>query len=472
MERDPEAGDGKHRQIIRPIPDGNRLLQRDVFLCGDLLEELRLALGVDDFPFDTAGQQPAFDFQVIGADVIDAEPLAEVVAEVAESAGNDGGFISERFEGGDEPLGAFGQLEARGDLPHAALGQSPEHGHALGEGLYREALGPREWSFPADHGRHDGFKTEWWYFTGNLRDASGREFGYQLTFFRTAFTPKATTRPSPWAMTDLYFAHAAITDLAGKKFVFKDRLERGRPGLAWASDKTLDVVLLDWSARLQGKAIHLSAKEPGFKIDLALADGRGPILQGPGGVNRKGREPGQASYYYSMTRLRTSGSLTVDKHIYQVSGLSWMDHEFSSNSLSSEQSGWDWMGLQLSDGADLMVYRLRNKSGRTDYLSGTRITSDGNPHYLSASDIQLEGSHPWTSSSSGGVYPQQWKLHINGMPELLVTSAMAGQELITSASTNVTYFEGVAHVSDANGHALGAGYLEMTGYAKSLGGSF
>jgi predicted secreted hydrolase len=337
---------------------------------------------------------------------------------------------------------------------------------------YRSALGPRAWSFPTDHGRHDGFKTEWWYFTGNLRDGSGREFGYQLTFFRTAFAPQATSRPSAWGMTDLYFAHAAITDLAEKRFVFKDRLERGRPGLAWASDKTLDVSLLDWSAKLTGQSINLRAQEPGFKIDLNLSDGRGPILQGLGGVNLKGHGPGQASYYYSMTRLKTAGALEINDQSFKVTGLSWMDHEFSSNSLSPEQSGWDWMGLQLSDGSDLMIYRLRNQSGGTDYLSGTRILPDGTPRYLSGSDIRLDGSHPWTSPASGGAYPQQWRLQISGMPDLLVTSAMAGQELITSASTKVTYFEGVAHVTDAMGKPLGAGYLEMTGYAKSLGGSF
>jgi predicted secreted hydrolase len=337
---------------------------------------------------------------------------------------------------------------------------------------YREAIGPRDWSFPADHGRHEGFKTEWWYFTGNLRDATGREFGYQLTFFRTAFAPQATTRPSPWAMTDLYFAHAAISDLSGRKFLYKDRLERGRPGLAWASDKTLDVRLLGWSARLNDKSIGLCADEPDFKIDLSLTDGRGPILQGPGGVNLKGRKPGQASYYYSMTRLQTAGSVSIDGHSYQITGLSWMDHEFSSNSLSPEQSGWDWMGLQLSDGTDLMIYRMRNQSGGTDYLSGTKIAPDGTPHYLSASDIQMEGSRPWTSPSSGGAYPQQWKVKVAAMPEMLVTSAMPGQELITSASTKVNYFEGTAHVTDVRGHLLGAGYLEMTGYGRSLGGSF
>jgi predicted secreted hydrolase len=337
---------------------------------------------------------------------------------------------------------------------------------------FKQALHPRTWSFPLDHGRHDGFKTEWWYFTGNLKGSDGRPFGYQLTFFRTAFAARPTTRPSPWAMNDLYFAHAAISDLGDRSFTYKDVLERGRPGLAWSSDQAMDVTLLSWSARLESGTIHLHAAEKDFAIDLQCSQGRGPILQGPGGVNLKGHQPGQASYYYSMTRLKTSGSLTVNGHTYQVDGLSWMDHEFSSNSLSPEQSGWDWMGLQLSSGDDLMIYRLRNKSGGTDYLSGTRITPDGQPHYLSATDIALIGSRPWKSPTSGGAYPQEWTLRCTGLPPLIVKSAMPGQELITNASTKVTYFEGAAVATDANGKSVGAGYLEMTGYADSLGGSF
>ena len=337
---------------------------------------------------------------------------------------------------------------------------------------YRLAMQPREWSFPRDHGRHDGFRTEWWYFTGNLRDPAGREFGYQITFFRTAFAPQLTTRPSPWAMTDLYFAHAAISDLQGRAFVFKDCLERGRPNLAWASDKTLDVTLLDWSAVLRDNDIYLFAAEKDFAFHLACTGGGDPILQGPGGVNRKGRQQGQASYYYSMTRLQTAGSLSLNGQTWQVKGLSWMDHEFSSNSLSENQSGWDWMGLQLSDGSDLMIYRIRNKSGTADYLSGTHITPEGKPRYLSAGDIRIEGSNPWTSPASGGTYPQRWRLQIAGLPDLIVSSAMPGQELITSSAAKVTYFEGVAHVTDEKGHPMGEGYLEMTGYAKPLGGSF
>jgi predicted secreted hydrolase len=329
---------------------------------------------------------------------------------------------------------------------------------------FLEALGPRQWSFPRDHGRHDGFKIEWWYFTGNLRDSAGRRFGYQLTFFRSAFAAKASDRESPWAMKDVYFAHAAISDIDGKTFVFKDRLERGRPGLASASDQTLDVTLLDWCAKSQDNQIQLRADDKDLTIDLTCSDGRGPILQGPGGVNAKGREPGQASYYYSMTRLHTAGTLAVAGQVFQVEGVSWMDHEFSSNALSDNQVGWDWMGLQLDDGTDLMVYRLRNKSGDTDYLSGTRVTSDGVPHYLSDQQLAIDGSNSWTSRKSGGAYPQRWLIRCDGLPPLTVQSEMAGQELITSDSTDVTYFEGASEVLDEQGRHIGTGYLEMTGY--------
>lgn len=345
-----------------------------------------------------------------------------------------------------------------------ALGAEP-----LGE--FAQALHPREWNFPRDHGRHDGFKTEWWYFTGNLRDAAGHRFGYQLTFFRTAYAPHATTRPSKWGMSDLYFAHAAVTDVSGQMFTFKDCLQRGRPGLAEASDQTLDVSLLDWSARFGEGGIRLRAMEKGFAIDLTCAAGRGPVLQGKGGVNAKGPNPGQASYYYSMTRLATTGTLEAAGKRFAVEGMSWMDHEFSSNALSPEQVGWDWMGLTLADGSDLMIYRLRNGSGGTDYLSGTRISTDGQPHYLAASEIQLEGSKPWKSAASGGVYPQEWRLVVAGQAPLVVRSLMPGQELLTPNSTKVNYFEGAAEVLDAAGRHVGEGYLEMTGYAKPLGGA-
>jgi predicted secreted hydrolase len=167
-----------------------------------------------------------------------------------------------------------------------------------------------------------------------------------------------------------------------------------------------------------------------------------------------------------MVRLRTTGTLRVKNQTFTVEGLSWMDHEFSSNAMAADQVGWDWMGLQLDDGSDLMIYRMRNADGKTDYLSGTRIAPDGRPTYLSENQITLNGDFPWKSPTSGGDYPQHWTLAIAGQPPMVVTSQMPGQELVTTASTKVTYFEGAADVSDIRGKSVGLGYLEMTGYAK------
>ncbi len=196
------------------------------------------------------------------------------------------------------------------------------------------------------------------------------------------------------------------------------------------------------------------------------------MFEGPGGLNAKGREPGQASYYYSMTRMLTGGTLTVNGKAYTVEGVTWMDHEFSSNALAKNQSGWDWMGLHLDDGGELMIYRMRDTSGGSDYLSGTRVEPDGRVRYLAADEIQLGGSKPWKSPTSGAAYPQEWALRVKGLPNLIVRSAMPGQELVTSGSADIAYFEGAAEITDESGKPAGTGYLEMTGYSKSMGGSF
>ena len=338
-------------------------------------------------------------------------------------------------------------------------------------GDYQQAIAPRQFSFPRDHGRHDGFKIEWWYFTGNLVDSTGKPFGYQLTFFRSAMAPKPTSRPSDWATTDLYFAHAAVTDVDGKRFAFKDLISRGRPRIAEASDSTMNVNLLDWSCALDGRDIKLSADDKNLAIHLDCKITREPFLEGPGGVNKKGTGPGQASYYYSITRLLTSGTVSINGQTFTVTGQSWMDHEFSSDSLGADEVGWDWMGLQLDNGTDLMIYRLRGADGSTKYLSGTRVGSDGVPHYLSAGDIQLSPSQPWQSPRSSAKYPLRWEVRCGGISPFTVTSLLADQELSTHESTDVTYYEGAADVGDGAGKSIGRGYLEMTGYAKSINGS-
>jgi predicted secreted hydrolase len=338
---------------------------------------------------------------------------------------------------------------------------------------FQQALKPREWSFPRDHGRHDGFRTEWWYFTGNLSTADHRPFGFELTFFRTSVAPSAPRRASHWAATDLYFAHAHVADIQSQRYVFADESSRAREGLAMASDRGLDVVLLDWSARQSDDGvIHLRAIGEDCAISLDCAIERGPIFQGPGGLSGKGREIGQASYYYSLTRLLTKGTLTVSGQSYAVEGLSWMDHEFSSNQLSKDQVGWDWMCLQLDNGTDLMIYRMRDAAGKSDFAFATEVTPDGQTRYIAGKDIDLQGSEPWKSPTSGGVYPQQWKVKIAGLEPMMVKTRFEDQELRPARSPNVIYYEGAAEALDAQGRRIGVGYLEMTGYAKSLGGSF
>jgi predicted secreted hydrolase len=330
---------------------------------------------------------------------------------------------------------------------------------------FRQVIGPRNWTFPADHGKHDGYKTEWWYFSGNLRSQTGRRFGYQLTFFRVASAPSATTQPNGLVAHDLYFVHAAISDIAGKRFVFKDRMERERSGVAEASDHTLDVHMKDWRAKLddRGKTV-LTASEAGFEINLTAAAGVGPVLEGPGGVNAKGPNRGQASYYYSEPLMPTHGTLTIGSESFAVDGASWMDHEFSSNPLSGDQVGWDWMAVSFSDRSSLMLYRIRSQGGASDYVSGTVISAEGEPRYLSASEIQMGGSKPWRSPNTDAEYPQQWRVLIAGHKPIIVRTLMPGQELITPNTTAVNYFEGAAEAVDEAGNALGEGYLEMTGY--------
>jgi len=336
---------------------------------------------------------------------------------------------------------------------------------------YLRALAPREWSFPRDHGQHPGFKTEWWYFTGHLRTAAGRIFGYQLTFFRTALTPNPAPRPSPWAATDLFLAHAAISDVQAQSLLYAERLGRGRTGYAAASDSTLDLQLKDWSIKpVPGNNWRLLAADRAkqFALDLTLPfASRPPVLQGPGGLNPKGNATGQASYYYSVTRLPTSGTLTLANTRHQVTGQSWMDHEFASNSLAADQVGWDWLALNLAAGEDVMLYRLRSNSNQTDYLSGTLISKDGQATYLTAGEIGFTPVGEW-KSSSGTAYPAKWSVKVKGLAEMTIRPRMADQELQTPESTDVTYYEGAVEAVGARGEAVGEGYLEMTGYAKPV----
>ena len=360
--------------------------------------------------------------------------------------------------------------------PHPAPSSLPASAAVLlgGEdpGGFARATAPRAFRFPDDHGPHPEFRHEWWYFTGNLRGPGGRRFGYQLTFFRFALSPDPPARASRWAANQAYMAHFAVTDVQGNRFRHFERTGRGALGLAGATARPLRVGLDDWSAEGSTAStlpIRLRATEAEASVDLVLDTTRPIVLQGDRGLSRKSAAPGNASYYYSMTRLATRGSVRIDGVSFPVEGNSWLDREWGTSSLEKGQAGWDWFALQLSDGRDLMFYRLRRGDGVTDpFSAGTLVLPDGSVRPLSADDVRIETLGSWRSPESGARYPSRWRMLLpsEGL-ELEVVPRIADQELRTS----VRYYEGAVGVrGTSRGEAVeGDGYGELTGYGETGG---
>ena len=343
---------------------------------------------------------------------------------------------------------------------------------------WRQAVGPWTWVFPRDHGAHPEFRTEWWYFTGNLRDPAEKRFGYQLTFFRQGVVFEAKEPSSPWAIRDVYLAHFTLTDVSAGRFQYAERVSRKGPGLAGADEKGMHVWLLNWMAKMEGKKISLEARQQGMELSLDLVPQKPLVFHGKNGLSQKGPAAGQASYYYSYTDLETDGFIKtgLSQTPVRVNGVSWLDHEFGSNQLTPEQVGWDWFSLHLSDGQDLMIYFLRRKDGTVEpSSSGTLVTRSGGSIHLKLSEIGVEVLDFWKSPKSGGKYPSRWKVSIPAAKiELEINPLVASQELLTEGSTGVTYWEGaVAGKGTSAGKSVTCeGYVELTGYAGSLGGLF
>jgi predicted secreted hydrolase len=347
---------------------------------------------------------------------------------------------------------------------------------------FARADGPRPLTFPRDHGPHEAFQTEWWYYTGNLTAATGEQFGYQLTFFRRSIAPPPAGAGEPasaWRTDQVYMAHFAITDVAGRNHHSFERFSRGAVGLAGAQAEPFRVWLEDWEAagpdigqaRLRAAATGEAGE---LSLDLTLRDLKGPILQGDRGYSRKGPEPGNASYYYSLPRIETTGTLALRGQTWIVTGLSWMDHEFSTSALGPELAGWDWFSLQLSDGSEVMLYALRRTDGRRDpFSSGTLIAPDGATRTLAPDEFEIVATErsAWRSPRTGGRYPAGWTLTVPAADlRLTVRPYLADQEMRTS----LPYWEGAVGVEGTrSGQALtGKGYVELTGYARSLQGQF
>jgi predicted secreted hydrolase len=347
--------------------------------------------------------------------------------------------------------------------------------------------GPSQLTFPADHGAHPDYQTEWWYYTGNLQAKDGRRFGFQLTFFRRAILPpdQMPERTSDWASSQVYMAHFALSDIEDGRFHAFERLSRGAAGLAGASAEPFQVWLEDWRveqaitqaddcSNTQSKpcAYRLFAAQGDISLQLEMLDQKGPVLQGDQGYSQKGAEPGQASNYYSLTRLRATGQLVIGDQTFAVSGLSWVDHEWSTRVLSSEQVGWDWFSLQFEDGSELMVFQIRRADGSIDpYSSGTFVAKDGTTRRLEKEEFVIEITDTWKSPHSGAIYPSGWTMRIPSAGFVLeINPQLKDQEL----NVSYAYWEGAVRVIGMqDGVPMnGNGYVELTGYSGSMAGEF
>jgi predicted secreted hydrolase len=339
---------------------------------------------------------------------------------------------------------------------------------------YQLALPGRKLTFPADHYSHPKFKTEWWYYTGHLETDSGKRYGYQVTFFRFGLRDrqKPENNGHPILFSDLYMAHFALSDVSAKKFFFRERVNRGYGEKAGAATDRYLVWNEDWKVEGDEKNHFIEVNDRGTKLRLRLTSVKAPVLHGENGLSQKGEGTGRASYYYSLTRLKTEGELTMDGKKQEVHGLSWMDHEFGSNQLREDQVGWDWFSIQLENQSELMLYLIRRKDGSLDpYSSGTLVNRDGTTKHLRLEDFQIGVLEKWKSPKSGADYPMKWKVTVpEDAIELEIIPAFPDQELITNRSTRVTYWEGTVQINGTfrNKAIMGTGYVEMTGYAGRL----
>ena len=340
----------------------------------------------------------------------------------------------------------------------STMGATPDPGFA-------RAVSPRNFEFPADHAAHPEYATEWWYFTGNLQSIRGERFGYQLTLFRIGLEPGAAAEDSTWRAHQLYMGHIAISDIERQQHLSAERFSRAAAGLAGARTNPLRIWLGPWSingSSEQTFPLALSASSNNLSIDLRLRAGSKPlVLQGDRGLSQKSAAAGNASYYYSYTRLPTSGKIRLEDRVIEVEGNSWFDREWSSSALASDQAGWDWFSLQLENGQDLMFYQMRGKDGRPqEFSQGVLVDQQGRVQKLSLDNTRLTAVDAWTSPE-GSRYPIGWQMQIpQHAIDINIEAAIADQEM----SHTVRYWEGAVTVSGSHD---GVGYLELSGYSRN-----
>ncbi len=336
---------------------------------------------------------------------------------------------------------------------------------------FRLAKPGYEYRFPQDHFAHPEFQTEWWYFTGNLSAASGRRFGFELTFFRHAVAPEAASA-SPWSVRDLWMAHAALSDIEKGRFLWRERINRTGPGLAGADAATGCVWNGNWQVCWRGERMQLEAVTEEFMLRLEVVPQKPPVIHGRDGTSRKGAGEGRASHYISFTRLSATGTLSYAGERFALAGTAWMDHEFFTNQLSDEQLGWDWFSIQLDNDTELMLVQIRRAGGAVDPFShGTLVEVSGRSRHLEAGDFRLEPLTRWKSPATGALYPIRWRIQVPALElELEAATPLASQELAGSKVLLPSYWEGAMDYRGRlrGGPVTGRGYLEMTGYDRPV----
>jgi predicted secreted hydrolase len=344
---------------------------------------------------------------------------------------------------------------------------------------YSLALPGYRYVFPHDHFNHADFATEWWYYTGNLQSSDGRRFGFELTFFRQGVS-RDPAQHTAWDVRDLYLAHLALSDLNGGRFYSTERTQRAGPGLAGVDEVKARIWNGNWQVQWLPSSgapgnndQQLDAVAADFELHFTLHSEKPPVIHGENGVSQKAAEPGRASHYISLTRLDTRGKLLLHGQSFDVTGLSWMDHEFFTGQLAPGQTGWDWLSLQLDDRSELMLFHLRNKDGSIDpFSAGTYVDPDGRTTHLRESDFVLQPSgQTWKSAATGATYPIRWKIAVPRLGILLdAQTPLASQELVAASKLVPSYWEGAITLSGTRGGKplAGRGYLEMTGYAQPV----
>lgn len=342
------------------------------------------------------------------------------------------------------------------------------------------ALPERTLAFPRDFGAHPDMRTEWWYTTGHAKNAAGREFGFQVTFFRSR-VPNTQNMQSAFAAKQLIFAHCAITDVQGKKLWHDQRLARQGFGIAQASEQDTDVKLQGWTfkrtmpplaGRIAQLAEHYEARivAKDFAMDLNFSETQPLLLQGNNGLSRKGPDEAQASYYYSKPHLAASGRIALQGQHFDVQGTAWLDHEWSDELLHPEAVGWDWIGMNLFDGSALTAFQLRKKDGGAVWTGGSFRAPPASslPAFIAKpGEVKFQAIKAWTSPVTGAKYPIEWIVRTPA-DYYTVRAVIANQELDSRNSTGAIYWEGLSDLFDSNDQRVGRGYLEMTGYAGAL----